>query len=84
MIRYEDFQLVDNESEVSGFFEKHQVYDYTASPSTGRITIYYKRGEPQGYPLSQEDLLSDGTSLLELLDLLVRSGFAPSPRTACL
>jgi hypothetical protein len=75
MISHEDLQLVDDKVEVGRFFEKYENYDYTASPRTGRITTYYRRGDPQEYPLRQEDLLSDGTGLLDLLDLLARRDF---------
>ena len=75
MTRYEDLQLVEDEPEARRFFEEQEDYDYTASPKTSRITIYYKRGEPKGHPLRQEDLLSDGTGLLDLLDLLAARDF---------
>jgi hypothetical protein len=75
MVRYEDLQLVDDESEAIRFFEEQEDYDYTASPKTGRITTYYKRDEIKGQPLRQEDLLSDGTGLLDLLDLLTARDF---------
>lgn len=75
MIRYENLQLVEDEPEARRFFEEQEDYDYTASPKTGRITTYYKRGEPKGQPLRQEDLLSDGTALLDLLDLLATRDF---------
>jgi hypothetical protein len=75
MVRYEDLQLVDDESEARRFFEEQEDYDYTASPKTGRITTYYKRDELKGQPLRQEDLLSDGTGLLDLLDLLTVRDF---------
>jgi hypothetical protein len=75
MVRYEDLQLVDDESEARRFFEEQEDYDYTASPKTGRITTYYKRDELKGQPLRQEDLLSDGTGLLDLLDLLTARDF---------
>lgn len=75
MTRYDDLQLVDDEAEAKRFFEEQKDYDYTAAPKTGEITTYYKRGEPEGHPLRQEDLLSDGTGLLELLDLLARRDF---------
>jgi hypothetical protein len=75
MTRYEDLQLVEDEPEARRFFEEQEDYDYTASPKTSRITTYYKRGEPKGHPLRQEDLLSDGTGLLDLLDLLAARDF---------
>ena len=75
MVRYEDLQLVDDESEAIRFFEEQEDYDYTASPKTGRITTSYKRDEIKGQPLRQEDLLSDGTGLLDLLDLLTARDF---------
>ena len=75
MVRYEDLQLVDDESEARRFFEEQEDYDYTASPKTGRITTYYKRDELKGQQLRQEDLLSDGTGLLDLLDLLTARDF---------
>jgi hypothetical protein len=75
MVRYEDLQLVDDESEARRFFEEQEDYDYTASPKTGRITTYYKRDELKGQLLRQEDLLSDGTGLLDLLDLLTARDF---------
>jgi hypothetical protein len=75
MVRYEDLQLVDDESEAIRFFDEQEDYDYTASPKTGRITTYYKRDEIKGQPLRQEDLLSDGTGLLDLLDLLTARDF---------
>jgi hypothetical protein len=75
MVRYEDLQLVDDESEARRFFEEQEDYDYTASPKTGRITTYYKRDELKGQLLRQEDLLSDGTGLLDLLDLLTVRDF---------
>jgi hypothetical protein len=75
MVRYEDLQLVDDESEAIRFFEEQEDYDYTASPKTGRITTYYKRDEIKGQLLRQEDLLSDGTGLLDLLDLLTARDF---------
>ncbi len=75
MTRYEDLRLVDDELEARRFFEEQEDYDYTASPKRGRITTYYKRGEDKGHPLRQEDLLSDGTGLLDLLDLLAVRNF---------
>lgn len=75
MTRYEDLQLVDDEREARQFFEEQEDYDYTASPKTGRITTYYKRNDPNGHPLRHEDLLSDGTGLLDLLDLLAARDF---------
>jgi len=75
MTRYEDLRLVDGEPEARRFFDEQEDYDYTASPKTGRITTYYKRDEPKGHSLRQEDLLSDGTSLLDLLDLLATRDF---------
>jgi hypothetical protein len=75
MTHYGDLQLVDDEPEARQFFKEQEDYDYTASPKTGRITTYYKRGESKGHPLRQEDLLSDGTALLDLLDLLAARDF---------
>lgn len=75
MINCEDFLTVDSEWEVGRFFDLYQDYDYTASLTRGQITTYYRRGELEGFDLGQEDLLSDGTSLLDLLDLLVRREF---------
>jgi hypothetical protein len=75
MTRYEDLQLVEDEPEAARFFEEQENYDYTASPKSGPLTTYYKRDEPKGQPLRQEDLLSDGTGLLDLLDLLAVRDF---------
>ncbi len=75
MISCEDFVTVDSEGEVGRFFDLYQDYDYTASLTRGQITAYYKRGEPEGFDLGQEDLLSDGTSLLDLLDLMANREF---------
>jgi hypothetical protein len=75
MISYENFQLVDDEYEARRFFEEQDDYDYTASPKAGRITTYFRRGEPEGHPLRQEHLLSDGTGILDLLDLLAERDF---------
>ncbi len=75
MISCEDFVTVDSEGEVGRFFDLYQDYDYTASLTRGQITAYYKRGEPEGFDLGQEDLLSDGTSLLDLLELMANREF---------
>ncbi len=75
MIPYEDFVLIDSESEAHRFFDEYEDFDYTASPTRGRITTYYKRDVPGSFELGPEHLLSDGTSLLELLDLMVGRDF---------
>jgi hypothetical protein len=75
MIPYEDFVLIEDESEANRFFDEYDDFDYTASLTRGEITTYYKRGVPGSFELSQEDLLSDGTSLLELLNLMVSRDF---------
>lgn len=75
MVPCEDFVLIDSESKAQCFFDKYEDFDYTASRTRGQITTYYKRGEPEGFDLGQEDLLSDGTSLLDLLDLMVGREF---------
>ncbi|MDP9474174.1 MAG: hypothetical protein M3R38_00460 [Actinomycetota bacterium] len=75
MVPLEDLVLIDSESEAQCFFDKYEDFDYTASRTRGQITTYYKRGEPEGFDLGQEDLLSDGTSLLDLLDLMVGREF---------
>ena len=75
MIPYEDFVQIDNESEARRFFEKYEDFDYTAFSTGGQITTYYKRDVPGSFELGQEHLLSDGTSLLELLALMVGREF---------
>ncbi len=75
MISYEDFAMVNSEREVGQFFDLNQDYDYTASLTRGQITTYYRRGELEGFDLRQEDLLSDGTSLLDLLELMANREF---------
>ncbi len=74
MVSSKDFVRIDGETEAQHFFDRHGDYDYTASPTTGQITNYYKRPIPEGeiekYEIGQKDLLSDGTSLLHLLDLM--------------
>lgn len=75
MIPYEDFELIDSESEAHHFFDKYEDFDYTASLTRGQITTYYKRDVPGSFELRQADLLSDGTSLLELLSLMAGREF---------
>ncbi len=75
MVPLEDFVLIDSESEARRFFDEYEDFDYTASRTRGQITTYYKRDEPGGFDLAQGDLLSDGTSLLDLLDLMVGREF---------
>ncbi len=75
MVSREDFVMVYREGEVARFFDSYQDFDYTASLTRGQIATYYKRGEPRGFELGQEDLLSDGTSLLDLLDLMSNREF---------
>ncbi len=74
MVSDKDFVRVDSETEAQNFFDTHEDYDYTASPTSGQIAAYYKRpgseGEIGRYEIGQKDLLSDGTSLLHLLDLM--------------
>jgi hypothetical protein len=66
MVSFKDFARIDSETEGQQFFDTHQDYDYTASPTTGQITTYYKRpgavGEIEKYEIGQKDLLSDCTS----------------------
>lgn len=75
MVPLEDLLLIDSESEARRFFDEYEDFDYTASRTRDQITTYYKRGEPEGFDLAQEDLLSDGTSLLELLSLMAGREF---------
>lgn len=75
MVPYEDFVTIDSESEAQRFFDKYEDFDYTASLTRGRITTSYKRDVPGSFELGQEHLLSDGTSLLELLSLMANREF---------
>ena len=75
MIPYEHFVLIEGEWEAHRFFDEYDDFDYTASLQRGKITTYYRRDMPGSFELGQEHLLSDGTSLLELLNLMVSRDF---------
>ncbi len=75
MTRYEDLILVNSGREAQQFFEEQDDYDYTAASSSGQITDYFRRYEPSAKPILTRDLISDGTSLLTLIDLLSERDF---------
>lgn len=75
MTDYKDLNLVNNELEAQRFFEEYDDYDYTAAPASGQITSYFRRGEPGAKPVRPENLISDGTNLLTLIDLLAERDF---------
>ncbi len=77
MIPYENFILVNEEREVRKFFSEHDDYDYTGILIEGRLARYFSRGDPDpvAHPIRQEDLISDGTEILALVDLLVDREF---------
>lgn len=76
MVSLAELKRVDPEDEVEPFFKKYEDFDYAPFPSQGdEIKGYFKRGEGKKYFIKRHDLLSDGTSLLTLLDLLTDRDF---------
>lgn len=72
-----DTALVRAESvdHATRLLEEHPDYDCIPLPVTGTIGAYVSRQDRKLHPLRQVDLISDGTSILALLDLLRQRPF---------
>lgn len=51
---------------------QHPEFDIILLPATGIVTAYVRRDKPEVLTIGSADLMSDGTSLLELPQLLTK------------
>lgn len=54
---------------------QHPEYDYIPLPATGQVAGYLRRDKPELTTIGPHDLICDGTSLLELPQLLTKREF---------
>ena len=75
MIELSDLVRANSESEALELLERYPDFDVIPIPKTGTIKAYVSRENSKKYFISSGDLMSDGTSLLELPGLLKERQF---------
>lgn len=75
MVTQADLKRANNLDEAIRLLDEYQDYDHIPLPVTGPIGAYVARDDRKFHPIRNSDLISDGTSLLDLPDLLCDRAF---------
>ena len=75
MIDSDDLVRADNQSDAQQILASHPEFDIIPLPSTGPLMTYFRRDRSKINPIRFEDLISDGTSLVDLPDIMSERDF---------
>lgn len=75
MVDVDEMARADDPGEAARLLEAHSEYDQIPLPAHGRVGGYYARNDNKFHAVQRSDLISDGTSLLTLPELLADRTF---------
>lgn len=75
MVAVDGMTRANTPEEAGRLLAEHPDYDHIPLPAHGEVGGYVRRGDLRFQPVRPVDLISDGTSLLDVPDLMVRRDF---------
>lgn len=75
MVKTTDLKRANDLPGAKQLLSLHPEFDIIPLPASGPLSAFFRRGEPKVGEIRSEDLISDGTSLLDLPDLFVKRDF---------
>ena len=82
MIPASDLVRAKAVDDVEAVLKRYPDFDIIPLPFKGKISGYYRRDTKRFFPVKATDLISDGTSLLELPNLLIERDFYFNPQNS--
>lgn len=75
MVAVDGMTRANSPEEAERVLEEHPDYDHIPLPASGEVTGYVRRGDSRSQRVRPVDLISDGTSMLDVPDLMAQRDF---------